>query len=100
MLNKVLTRVDLPRPDSPVKGLVVWHPSRCRCYKRDGDERTNNHDVEVEAFSHTLAVPLVREVSKTDIASKLSSNDVSAVVHGCRRARNYRLDVSSCLFFR
>lgn len=49
--------------------------------------RTNYHDIEVESLSDTLAVPLVREVSKADIAGQLPSNDVLAVIDDRARRR-------------
>lgn len=45
--------------------------------------RTNNHDVEVESFAHTLAMPLVGQVRETDIACELPAHDVHVVCHGC-----------------
>lgn len=40
---------------------------------------TNNHDVEVEPLSHTLTVPLIRQVGKTDVASQLPANNVPVI---------------------
>ena len=48
---------------------------------------TNNHNVEVESFADTLAVPLVGQVRKTNVTGKLPANNVSAIIYGCRRAR-------------
>jgi len=50
---------------------------------------TDYHDVEVESFANTLAVPLVREIGKPNIAGQLSSNYILVVVdnetwRGCR----------------
>lgn len=39
----------------------------------------NNHHIEVEALSHTLTVPLVGKVGKSNIAGQLSSNNVLVV---------------------
>ena len=46
---------------------------------------TDNHDVEVEALANTLAVPLVWQVGETDVASKLSANNVLDVIVGDRQ---------------
>ncbi len=43
---------------------------------------TDNHDVEVEALSDALAVPLVREVGKANVACQLPANHISAIVGG------------------
>ena len=43
---------------------------------------TDNHDVEVEAFADTLAVPLVGQVGKADITSQLPADDVPVVRDG------------------
>ena len=43
---------------------------------------TNDHNVEVEALAHTLAMPLVGQVGKTDVASKLPADDVPHVARG------------------
>ena len=37
---------------------------------------TDNHDIEVEALSDTLAVPLIRQVGESDVASQLPPHDV------------------------
>lgn len=39
-------------------------------------ERTNNHDIEAESFSDTLAVPLVWQVGKSNKTSQLPAHDV------------------------
>lgn len=52
VLKRVLTRVDFPRPDSP---LIVSAVSLL-IYLR---ALTNDHDVEVKALADTLAVPLI-----------------------------------------
>ena len=41
---------------------------------------TNNHDIEVEPLANTLAVPLVREIGKADIAGKLAADNIAVVV--------------------
>lgn len=37
---------------------------------------TNNHDVEVEAFADTLAVPLVWQIGKANVTGQLPANNV------------------------
>lgn len=49
---------------------------------RYGRPRTNNHDVEVEAFAHTLAMPLVGQVRETNVAGELPAHNVHVVGHG------------------
>jgi len=46
---------------------------------------TNDHNVEVEALAHTLAMPLVGQVGETNVASKLPADDVPHVARrlGC-----------------
>jgi hypothetical protein len=74
VLNRVLTRVDLPRPDSPRN--IISHT----CLDLAAIlQHTNNHNIEVEALSHTLAVPLVGKVGETNIAGQLSSDDVTVI---------------------
>lgn len=43
---------------------------------------TDYHDVEVEALANTLAVPLVGQIGKADVASQLPTNDIAHVT-GC-----------------
>lgn len=71
VLNKVFTSVDFPSPDSP--RLVSWVLARLE------NRRTNNHDIEVESFTNTLAVPLVWQVCKPNVSSELSSHNVTHV---------------------
>jgi hypothetical protein len=47
-----------------------------------GLPRTNNHDVEVEALAHTLAMPLVGQVREPNVACELSAHNVHVVRHG------------------
>jgi hypothetical protein len=48
---------------------------------------TNNHDVEVETLPDTLAVPLVGQIGKANIASELPADNVPVVVdNGNHRA--------------
>ena len=47
-----------------------------------GGTPTDNHDVEVEPFAHTLAVPLVGQVRKTNVACELPAHNVHVVRHG------------------
>ena len=72
MLKRVLTRVDFPSPDSPMRVSVICGDSNSRT-------RTDNHDVEVEALADALAMPLVGQVGETDIAGQLSSHDITHV---------------------
>ena len=41
--------------------------------------RTDNHNIEVEAFSHTLAMPLVGKVGKSNVAGELSAHDIPGI---------------------
>lgn len=43
---------------------------------------TDNHDIEVETLADTLAVPLVGQVGKTNIAGKLAADDVLHIGSG------------------
>lgn len=43
---------------------------------------TDNHDIEVEAFTDTLAMPLVGQVGETDVASQLAADHVLHVGGG------------------
>lgn len=43
---------------------------------------TNDHNVEVEAFPHTLAMPLVRKVRESNVACELPAHDVPHI-SGC-----------------
>lgn len=44
--------------------------------------RTDNHNVEVEAFADALAVPLVGQVCESNVACKLPAHNVHVVGHG------------------
>jgi hypothetical protein len=81
VLKRVLTRVDFPRPDSPENcaSALVFSPVHIATLL------TNDHNVEVEALAHTLAMPLVGQVGETDVASKLPANNVPHVARrlGC-----------------
>jgi hypothetical protein len=46
---------------------------------------TNDHDIEIEALAHTLAVPLIRQVCKANVAGQLPAHDVPHVARRCRR---------------
>lgn len=37
--------------------------------RRGLEKLTNYHDIEVESFSHTLSVPLIRQIGETNVAS-------------------------------
>lgn len=71
MLNKVFTRVDFPRPDSP-NGDISFHNT----FSLHSASHTNNHHIEVEALADTLAVPLVGQVGETDVACQLAADHV------------------------
>lgn len=80
MLNRVLTRVDFPRPDSPeTRYQLCSHEPLSLVH-------TDNHDIEVETLADTLAVPLVGQIGETNIASELAADDVlhigSSLGHG------------------
>lgn len=76
MLNRVLTSVDLPRPDSPVvPTLETLASPKCKVTI----PLTDNHHVEVEALANALAVPLVGKVGETDVTSELATDDVAEV---------------------
>jgi hypothetical protein len=49
---------------------------------------TNNHNVEVETLAHTLAVPLVGEVGKSNVTSQLAAHDVLSLRGSRDRRRN------------
>lgn len=74
-MNRVFTSVDFPRPDSP-------GGRKLGVFLRRGSARelTDNHNVEVEAFTNALTVPLVRQVREADITSKFAANNVPVVV--------------------
>lgn len=76
MLNRVLTRVDFPRPDSPGEHCEddPYAPVRY--------VRTDNHHIEVEPLADALAVPLVRQVGETDVAGELAAHDVLHIGSG------------------
>ena len=40
---------------------------------------TNNHDVEVEAFADTLAVPLIGKVGESNVSRQLAANNISHI---------------------
>ena len=72
VLKRVFTRVDLPRPDSPAR-VCLEEPSQI---SYSHSMLTNDHNVEVEAFPHTLAMPLVGQVGETNVSSELSAHNV------------------------
>lgn len=76
----MLTRVDFPRPDSPAQcqwPLILYFAKQIASIE---SSRTNNHDIEVETLTDTLAVPLVGQVGETNVASKLATDDILHVV--------------------
>lgn len=70
MLKRVLTRVDLPRPDSPAKFISS------KKINHRVSVHTNNHNVEVETLANTLAMPLVGQVGESNVSSQLAAHDV------------------------
>ena len=62
-LKRVFTSVDLPRPDSPNNDKQELRRSGEWYY----NALTNNHDIEVETFSETFAMILVRQVREADV---------------------------------
>ena len=49
-------------------------------------ELTNYHDIKVESFSHTLSVPLIWQIGKTNIASQFSAHYIPHIARrqSCR----------------
>lgn len=95
MLKSVFTRVDLPRPDSPMdnvsnQGFSRGHTTSCPL--------TNNHDVEVEALSDTLAVPLIWQVGETNVTRQFSANNILVLDDAARSGCSS--DVRSLLLLR
>ena len=78
VLKRVLTRVDFPRPDSPIgrsaSKIVRGLSSRSK--------HTNHHDVEVEAFTDALSMPLIRKICESNVTSKFPAHNVSHVTGG------------------
>lgn len=77
VLNRVLTSVDLPRPDSPI--LLQY---RYLISFEQYPKHTDNHDVEAETFPDTSAVPLVRQVGESNVTCELSADDVLHICIG------------------
>lgn len=61
-----------------------------------GSRLTNNHDVEIEPFAYTFAVPLVGQVCKTDVSSEFPAHNVHVVGHGGRGLRVLCCDRLCC----
>jgi hypothetical protein len=59
--------------------------ARCPPFNQVQIVLTNDHNVEVEALAHTLAMPLVGQVGETNVASKLPADNVPHVARrlGC-----------------
>lgn len=77
MLNRVLTSVDLPRPDSPILFQYPYLYLLEQCPKH-----TDNHNIEAEPFPDTSAMPLVWQVGKSNVTGELSADDVLHVCVG------------------
>ena len=71
-MKRVLTKVDFPSPDSPI---ILSH---C-CLPILMWTLTNYHNVEVEPFTDTLAVPLVRQIGEAHVSCELPSNNIPHV---------------------
>ena len=60
---------------------------------RDVVIHTDNHDIEVEAFADTFAMPLIRQIGKANIAGQLPADDISHIVRcGSGSLRVFRGD--------
>lgn len=70
VLKRVLTRVDFPRPDSPGKVSMKFLASH------QVQLLTNNHDIKIEALANTLAMPLIGQVGKSNVACELPPHNV------------------------
>ena len=81
VLKRVLTKVDLPKPDSPVQRsrwlgfLTFIPPGKPRPGRGTAETRTNYHHGELEALLDRLPVDLVGEVCEADIAHEFLAND-------------------------
>jgi hypothetical protein len=69
VLNRVLIKVDLPRPDSP--GVHVQVEREHEQWRK----RTDDHTCELETFPNALPVYLIREVGKPNVAHQLFADD-------------------------
>ena len=69
VLKRVLTKVDLPKPDSPMKD-DEKRPANARMTRR-----TNDHYGELEAFSHALTMDLIGKVSETNVSHEFLADD-------------------------
>lgn len=90
VLKRVLTSVDLPRPDSPKDMLV--QPQQGNSAR--GGKHTDDHNIKVEPLTDALAVPLVGKVGESNITSQFPTDNVLVVVGGSRgrskaRGRGY-----------
>ena len=83
-MNSVLTKVDLPSPDSPV--VFIRDKTIALVIRLI---RTDYHDIEVEALANALAVPLVWQIRKTNISSELPADNVLHIIG--RLGRNLRV---------
>lgn len=72
MLNKVLMRVDFPRPDSPIALSNFLYFTAVPL--------TDYHNVKAKSFSNTLSVPLVGKVGETNVPSQLAPDNISHVI--------------------
>jgi hypothetical protein len=82
VLKRVLTKVDLPKPDSPREDGVSREASEASGTMG----RTNDHHSELETLSDTFAVYLVGEVGETNVAHEFLADDGG----NCRRVARKR----------
>ena len=89
MLNKVLTKVDFPNPDSPDIASVLRTSALPLSSQ---NEHTDNHCREGEALADTSPMDLIREVCETHITRKLLPYD--RWYTGGERASSWALSIS------
>ena len=73
MLKSVLTKVDLPKPDSPREDQGQGEKSEVANGILMG--RTDDHYGELKALPHALAMDLVWKVCETDVTHELLADD-------------------------
>lgn len=64
---------------------LTWREVSTASPTQDRLVLTNDHNVEVEAFAHTLAVPLVGQVGEANVAGELPAHDVPHVARRSSR---------------
>jgi len=73
VLNRVLIKVDLPRPDSPE--WRKWGVLACVEPEGAGKERTDDHGGELETFSDAFSMHLVGKIGEAHVAHQLFADD-------------------------